>query len=223
MESRVIGFTTKYSPGGTLANPKVPFRFEWLKQLTQLVDFLNLELGIMHQDIAPRNLLVDPEAHKILLFDFNWAASGKKGLLDGRDDVTGVVFTLYELITNDTQFVPWDRNMDMVQSISEWPRHRELDANVSAFREFLNEWVATRKSDGNADRYLNAPSRITWPDLPDPPDYNVPFEAGETLDGETIWATGARIRRTAIEKGQYCFRWQRPPQSRLLKKVGDGI
>lgn len=29
-ESRVIGFTTKYIPGGTLANSKIPFRFEWL-------------------------------------------------------------------------------------------------------------------------------------------------------------------------------------------------
>ncbi|CAG8285577.1 unnamed protein product [Penicillium nalgiovense] len=48
-----------------------PFRFEWLQQLTQLVDFLNLELGIIHQDIAPRNLLVDPETDKIILFDFD--------------------------------------------------------------------------------------------------------------------------------------------------------
>lgn len=48
VESRVIGFTTKYISGGTLDNAKVPFRFEWLQQLTQLVDFLNLELGIMH-------------------------------------------------------------------------------------------------------------------------------------------------------------------------------
>lgn len=73
VESRVIGFTTKYIPCGTLADadPKRPFRFEWLQQLTQLVDFLNLELGIIHQDIAPRNLLVDPETDKIILFDFD--------------------------------------------------------------------------------------------------------------------------------------------------------
>ncbi|KAJ5505537.1 hypothetical protein N7453_004494 [Penicillium expansum] len=33
VESQMIGFTTKYIPGGILANPtnlKVPFRFEWL-------------------------------------------------------------------------------------------------------------------------------------------------------------------------------------------------
>ncbi|KAJ5571457.1 hypothetical protein N7535_005117 [Penicillium sp. DV-2018c] len=120
VESRVIGFTTKYIPGGTLADPKRPFRFEWLQQLTQLVDFLNLELGIMHQDIAPRNLLIDHETDKIVLFDFDWAANGREGLLDSRDDVSGVVFTLYEIITNDTHptSIPhWDRNMDMVQNI----------------------------------------------------------------------------------------------------------
>lgn len=103
----MIGFATKYIPGGTLADPtnlNVPFRFEWLQQLTRLVDFLNPELGIMHQDIAPRNLLIDPDTNKILLFDFNWAVSRKELLLDSRDDGTGVVFTLYEIITNDTHF-----------------------------------------------------------------------------------------------------------------------
>lgn len=60
-ESRVVGFTTKFIPGGTLVdNLSIPLRFEWIQQLTQLVDYLNLELGIMHQDIAPRNLLIDP-------------------------------------------------------------------------------------------------------------------------------------------------------------------
>lgn len=222
VESRVIGFTMKYIPGGTLANLKVPFRFEWMQQLTQLVDFLNLELGIMHQDIAPRNLLIDPDTHKILLLDFDWAACGKKHLLDSRGDVTGVVFTLYELITNDTRFtsIPhWDRSIDMVQSISEWTCNRELDSDVSTFRNFLNEWVANRKSDGDMERYLNAPNQLTWPDLPTAPDYSVPFELGKTLDGEPIWRTGPRFRRTAMEKRQYCFRWERPPQRSLLKKA----
>ncbi|KAI1829103.1 hypothetical protein N7451_012674 [Penicillium sp. IBT 35674x] len=222
VESRVIGFTTKYISGGTLDNTNVPFRFEWLQQLTQLVDFLNLELGIMHQDIAPRNLLIDPDTNKILLFDFDWAACGKKRLLEGRDDVTAVVFTIYELITNDTQFtsIPhWNRTMDMVQSISEWACNRELDSDVSQFRNFLNDWVATRKQDGDFGRYLNAPNRPTWPDLPTAPDYNVPFELGETSGREPIWATGPRFRRTAMEKGQYCFLWERPPQSKLLNKV----
>ncbi|KAJ5109561.1 hypothetical protein N7532_002206 [Penicillium argentinense] len=106
-ESRVIGFITKYIPDVTLgdtgtletANPKRPFRFEWLKQFAKLVDFLNLKLGIVHQNIAPRNLLVDPETDNILLFDFDWAANGTEDLLDGRDDVSSVSFTLRNIIT----------------------------------------------------------------------------------------------------------------------------
>lgn len=227
VESRVIGFTTPFIPGGTLVdNLKIPLRFEWVQQLTQLVDFLNLEIGVMHQDIAPRNLLLDPDTQKLLLFDFDWVASGEKGLMDGRDDVTGVVFTLYELITNDTHFtsIPhWDRNMDMVQSLPEWPCKRDLeDTDVSTLRKFLNDWVATRTTpDKKIDmqRYLNAPNRISWPDLPTPPDYSVPFQMGEYMDGKPRMVTGPRPKRIALELGQYCFRWERPPQKRLLEKA----
>ncbi|KAJ5826710.1 hypothetical protein N7447_003473 [Penicillium robsamsonii] len=225
-ESRVIGFTTKYIPGGTLANLKILFRFEWLQQLTQVVDFLNLELGIMHQDIAPRNLLVDPCTHKIVLFDFDRAASGKKRLYEGRDDVTSVVFTLYELITNDTSFsgIPHsNRHIDIVQNISEWVVNRELDSDVSKFRNFLSEWVATRRSNRDMERYLNAPHRFTWPDPPTAPDYSVPFEMGTTWDGKSNWMTGHRSRFTAMKLGQYCFPWQRRPQSRSLIEAENSV
>jgi len=106
----------------------------------------------------------------------------------------------------------------MVQDI-EWTCRRELDSDVSKFRKFLNEWVAKR-TDRAAEQH-NAPKLLTWPDLPTPPDYSVPFELGRTEKGETAWRTGERSRRVALKKGQYCFRWQRPPQSRLLKKAKD--
>ncbi|KAJ8062784.1 hypothetical protein OCU04_008041 [Sclerotinia nivalis] len=223
VESRVIGLTTKYIPGGSLGDSKIPFRFEWLQQLTQVVDFLNLNLGIMHQDIAPRNLLIDPDTHKLLLFDFDYAACGMKRLMEGRDDVFGVVYTLYELITNDSHFakVPhWERCIDMVQNIPEWNSNRELDADVSVFREYLNDWVKKRQSGGIMEQYLNAPNRPTWPDAaPTSHDYDVPFEHGISWDGVTNWMTGPRLVRTAKKLGQYCFEWQRPPQSRLTKKA----
>lgn len=209
VESRVIGFTTKFIPGGTLADAdsKRPFRFEWLQQLIQLVDFLNLELGIMHQDIAPRNLLVHPETDKIILFDFGYVANRKEDLLVNRDDVSGVVFTLYEIVTKDTQHtkIPhWERNIDMVQNI-EWTCRGELDSDASKFRKFLNEWVAKR-AEMSTKQYFNTP-RLTWPDLPDPPEYSVPFELGRTEKGEIMWQTGLRSTRIAREKGHYCFQW----------------
>lgn len=220
VESRILGFTTKYIPGGTLANSKAPFQFEWLQQLTQLVDYLNLELGIIHQDIAPRNLLLDPATNKLLLFDFDRAVrvSDKEALANGRDDVSGVAFTIYELVTNDTRLsgVPhWDRTIDIVQNI-DWPCNRELDSDVSTFRDYLNEWVAKRKS-GSEHSHISAPRQITWPEMPIAPDYSVPFKLGEQ-NGEPIWQTGSRSNYTALENGQFVFRWERPPQSRLLPK-----
>ncbi|KAL4944642.1 kinase-like domain-containing protein [Aspergillus oleicola] len=226
VKPRVLGFTTKYIPGGTLENLTMPFRFAWLRQLTRLVDFLNLEMGIMHQDIAPRNLLIDPDTNNILLFDFDRAARGENGLFNGRDDVAGVVFTIYELITRDTHFTDnphWERTIDSVQSVSEWPCNHQLDADVSEFRNFLDGWIKKRTTDKTKDieRYLNAPERdrFIWPDLPTAPDYDVPFKIRVKSDGEAIWRTGVRYRRNALGMGQYCFRWERPPQSRLLNKA----
>ncbi|KAJ5980475.1 hypothetical protein N7481_007773 [Penicillium waksmanii] len=93
---------------------------------------------IVLEDIDSR--VIGFTTKQVILFDFDWAANGKDGLLDNRDDMSGVAFTLYEIITNDTHVtsIPrWERNIDMVQNI-EWSR-RELDSDVSKFRKFLNE------------------------------------------------------------------------------------
>ncbi|KAF7889351.1 uncharacterized protein EAF01_010844 [Botrytis porri] len=145
--------------------------------------------------------------------------------MNNRDDVSGVIYTLHQLITSDRYFtgIPhWERNMDMVQNLPEWVCNRELDADVSVFREFLNTWVRKRQSGGIIEQYLKAPDRPTWPEMPCPiSDYDVPYEVGETLDGERVLVTGFRTRRIAMKLGQYCFRWERPPQSRLSKKSSE--
>lgn len=70
-----------------------------------MVDFLNLELGILHQDVAPRNLLINSETNQLQIFDFDRAARiGSPGVVAERDDVTAVAFTLYEIITQDMNF-----------------------------------------------------------------------------------------------------------------------
>jgi serine/threonine protein kinase len=71
----VVGFTTLYIPGGNLQdNISRTFKLKWCGQLMQVVDDLNLRYGIAHQDIVPRNLLVDEATDNIMLFDFNTAA-----------------------------------------------------------------------------------------------------------------------------------------------------
>jgi serine/threonine protein kinase len=71
----VVGFTTLYIPGGNLEdNVSRTFKLKWCGQLMQVVDDLNLRYGIAHQDIVPRNLLVDEATDNIMLFDFNTAA-----------------------------------------------------------------------------------------------------------------------------------------------------
>lgn len=80
----VVGFTTPYIPGGSLQdNVTRPFKLKWARQLMQVVDDLNLRYGIAHQDIVPRNILVDEDADNIMLHDFNVAAQIGRSRGDG--------------------------------------------------------------------------------------------------------------------------------------------
>jgi hypothetical protein len=183
----------------------------------------------MHQDIAPRNLLIDSYTQKIVLFDFDRAVFGNKQLYDDRDDVTSVVFTLYELITNDQSFsdIP-DSFRNLILKSRYGARYLRMDWESRArlrgvkIPQISNEWVITRRSDGDIERYFNTPHRFAWPDLPAAPDYSIPFEMGTTWDGKPSWVTGHRSRCTAMKMGQCYFHWERPPQCQSLIEVGHG-
>jgi serine/threonine protein kinase len=87
-----------------------PNKLSWSQQLASVVDSINLELGIVHQDIAARNILIDRESPtsetgKIRLFDFDYGARvGLPGCFPEKSDVKGVIFTLYEIITLDDSY-----------------------------------------------------------------------------------------------------------------------
>lgn len=109
----VVGFTSRFIPGGTLeADSTRIFKLKWLRQLLQVIDDLNLNYDIQHQDVAPRNLLVDPETDDLMIFDFNCAVrigyphriDSYARYWDQRNDVKGAIFTLYEIITRDDHF-----------------------------------------------------------------------------------------------------------------------
>lgn len=125
------GFTSRFIPGGTLEEDSTRvFKLKWLRQLLHVIDDLNLKYGIQHQDVAPRNLLVDPETDDLMIFDFNWATrigypyrpEYYASYWDQRDDVKGTIFTLYEIITRDGHFreVSWEnQNPEDIQNMKE--------------------------------------------------------------------------------------------------------
>ncbi len=75
----IVGFLTRFVSGvQTLNMPQPPgfvFKLRHLRELMAVVDTLNLQYGISHQDIAGDNLFVDPATDSILVFDFGLAAS----------------------------------------------------------------------------------------------------------------------------------------------------
>lgn len=225
----VVGFTSLYIAGGTLAEDTLRvFKLEWLRQLISVVDDLNLKYGIAHQDISARNLVVDPKTDALMLFDFNF--SGRIGYVglhnreygEERNDIKGVIFTLYEIITRDTHFRDVrhsEQNPADVQGLEEWVQHPnvKLDHPVSAYRAVLNDWVDKRQNGRQISHYKEATEYIDWPEFPEPP------------AEDWVWGGGLiermvvlmRMRRAERAKGNVILDWERPAQSKL--RDGDKL
>lgn len=222
LHGRVVGFTSLYIPGGTISeNKSRTFKLEWLRQLTCVIDDLNLKYGIVHQDIATRNLLVNPKTDALMLFDFNYSGQiGGIGDAKDRDDVKGVVFTLYGIITRDMHFrdIPYDQqNPADVEGLEEWVQHPDvkLDHSVSEYRSVLNEWVKKRREGKQVAIYTEAPEYIDWPDFPAPPAKEQIFSDGcgnsTIVQGVAMYG----MRRDEREKDITVLSWERPAQNKL--------
>lgn len=235
-KDHIVGFTSLYIAGGTLdAIEENPcdcrtFKLKWLLQLMSLVDDLTYKYGIQHQDIAPRNLLVDEATDNIMLFDFNFSArigvpERGKGMpfFEDRDDVKGVVFTLYEIITRDDSFrsVPHrDQHSSSVLDMEDWVKHPDvrLDEPVATYRGELNAWIQRRKERGSLKVFTGASAYIDWPDIPEPtrrlPHTN--SGADSELEPETYlcWQI---MRRDTKNWNFELIEWQRPAQ-KMIKK-----
>lgn len=220
LHGRVVGFTSLYIPGGTLSeNKSRTFKLKWLRQLTCVIDDLNLKYGIAHQDVASRNLLVDPKTDALMLFDFNYSERiGGIAYIKDRDDVKGVIFTLYEIITRDEHFrdVPHDQqNAVDVEGLEEWVQHPDvkLDHPVSEYRSVLNEWVKKRREGKQLAIYTEAPEYIDWPEFPKPPPQDLVFSEGGGFSF-TVQSVLMYGRRRAAG-GIPVLNWERPAQSKL--------
>ncbi|KAI0973760.1 hypothetical protein F4678DRAFT_425803 [Xylaria arbuscula] len=225
LEGRVVGFTSSYVPGGNLEENKSRiFKLKWLKQLIEVVDLLNLRYGIAHQDIAPRNLLVDGSTDSIKLFDFNFAARiGRSSLGEGesyvkeRNDVKGVIFTMYELVTQDYSLrgVP-HKEQNLEDLTIEWIKAPEvkLDHPVASYQAVLQDWQGRRA--GNLHFHAgDTPEPIDWPSRPQPPQETISLK---DANGKPLCLTvdsWYERRQDVRRKGGKVLNWERPPQGFL--------
>ncbi|OAA60358.1 Protein kinase-like domain protein [Niveomyces insectorum RCEF 264] len=196
-DDKVVGFLTRYVPGGTLhENKDRVFKLKYLEQLIQTVDFLNLQLGIVHGDICPWNLLIDADADAIQLFDFNsgaklgWEGDEEHGLVFGydkdRNDVKFVVYTLYEIITRAfsfrSEFYPNELDAAGLLKKKTWKIDPDvqLDHPVAAYRRILADWVERRKTTDKSVRHFSqAAEPLDCPPVPKAPTHD---RIGQPLD-----------------------------------------
>lgn len=214
----IVGFTSIFIPGGTLKQTARTrtFRLKWLHQLLEVVDTLNYEYGLMHQDIAVRNIVVDPETDNLRIFDFDLCCMMAHLDDSEKEDVHGVVATLYEIITLDEQtgnalLVGQKDPEDIVKK--EWTKHPDvsLDSSVQAFKDVLGEWMARRKGKPFTPRS----TWIEWPAMPQHP--LVPTRAlGVGRKTEVKMESVSCINRQHyVEMGEPFYNWERPLSYKL--------
>lgn len=235
----VVGFTSAFVPGETLHhNPYRLFKLKYLEQLIGVIDDLNLKFGIVHQDVAPRNLLINPATDTLQLFDFScsgklgWnGAAGQRLFTNSgsfKIDLDGVVAAVYEIITRDTQLaeqVLLGADISTIEE-KEWIKHPDvgLDRDINQYRQTLREWLQRRNQPENLiTHYTQAPNPLEWPQPWQP---EIPYldEDGNPL-GEDAYPTSS-VSRTALRAlGLKFVEWERPAHNKIpdgFRVLGDG-
>ncbi|KAL7919935.1 hypothetical protein ACQKWADRAFT_322631 [Trichoderma austrokoningii] len=174
IHGQVVGFTTPYIPGGSLEDsPSRGFKLKWLKQLIQVVDDLNLRYGIVHDNITPRHLLIDPATDDLLLINFNFsrriAGPVRLFIFDiSGQEMAHVILAVYSIITGDKSFQRTHEtdkisNAAAVMGLEEWVSAPDmvLDHPVSAYRSVLEQWTRQRRA-----VHVEARECIDWPEFP---------------------------------------------------------
>lgn len=209
----IVGFTSQYIPGGTLHENNAttrPFRLRWLRQLLSALDDLNYRYGMMHQDITAPNLVID-EDDNLRIFDFNYSIMIDQHYTPERDDIKGVIFTLYEIITLDEHFrdVPHAQQDAEAVLRMKWEKHPDvrLDADVEVFRDVLDSWVAERKT---REFFKPTETWARWPEMPKPPMAAVPtWGADGKLSGSEMKSVRVVFRSDLVHIGQQFWDWER--------------
>ncbi|KAM7190928.1 hypothetical protein V8F33_009161 [Rhypophila sp. PSN 637] len=236
-EDRVVGFTTRYIEGGTLdANKGRVFKLKYLEQLISTVDYLNLRLGIVHGDICPWNLVIDPETDNIQVFDFNSSAKlgwdGDVGNVDlngqfvyNKDcnDVKFVIFTVYEIITREfsfrREFQPHELDESLQMGLPIWEKNPNvlLDSPVEEYRRVLEKWAKERAEiDKTVDHFSKALEPLGWPTLRLDMDPDLVTLAG---DYRVLGVSRAKF----FHNPTGYVRWERPATSAMPLPAGQRL
>lgn len=237
----ILGFTSVYVSGGNLEDhPRDQIKLKWLHQLIQVIDDLNLRLGIQHCDIHPRNVLVDEKEDKIQLIDFGFAARYGEDLCkrpsrheNRRSDSWGAAYTFFEIITRDYSLrdKTWEYpDVASLMNKQSWKPHQDvtLDHDVGVFHETLRTWLSKREARGFVKDYKDCPENLGAPSkIPDPPQYPVKKKKPpkwQEVDGLGRWhiedseeeylATPFRESELSLV-GLPIISWLRPAQDRL--------
>ncbi|KAI2086306.1 hypothetical protein LOZ36_003445 [Ophidiomyces ophidiicola] len=218
VSKKILGFTLQYIPGGTLEDYREnhregpcdrPFYFSWLKQLTDAIDDLNLGFGVMHQDIAPRNILFEPTTKSLKIFDFDRSCLiGAEDQEERRNDIDGLIFTVYETFTKDDHFreVPFDeQEVQKVEDMKEWDLIVPLEEGkcIAAYRSFLADWAAARRTTRSIKHHSEAKYPASVPPYPE----LVPFIKATRFGPLKILR---RRRADVLKCGEYATCWERP-------------
>ncbi|CAK7266604.1 hypothetical protein SEPCBS119000_002114 [Sporothrix epigloea] len=213
----VIGFTSVYIPGGTLEETDAtvrPFRLSWFQQLLSVVDDLNYRYGIMHQDIAARNLVVDAQDN-LRIFDFNFSSRISEYHDPHFDDAKAVIFTLYEIMTLDEHYRQVrhaERNAEALL-LQQWEKHPDvkLDSEVQEFRQVLDAWLEKRKT----RELKKVDTWLEWPPMPKPPNGPWVKYGPDGAVTKKIIPSFYLKRQHLIKLDEPYLDWERPASYRL--------
>ncbi|OAR01789.1 hypothetical protein LLEC1_06993 [Akanthomyces lecanii] len=173
----------------------------------------------MHQDIAARNLLVDVEDN-LRIFDFNFSGRISEHYNPDRDDMKGVIFTLYEIMTLDEHYrdVPHAEQDADASLRQEWTKHPDvkLDSEVHEFRKVLDAWVEKRRT----REFKVAETWLQWPLMPDPPTApSLTYGPDGAVTGREMRPRVILMRRDLIRLEEPYLEWERPASYRLRDRL----
>lgn len=161
------------------------------------------------------------------IFDFDHSARiGYASHVEEANDVKGVVFTMYEIITGHYDVrhgkPPKDQHLSEIEAV-DWVQGRDvlLDSPVSEYLRVLDEWRAKRQAGIQIELYTQAPNFLHWAPVPDPPLTEVTLNFNDGHTEKEMRKYYDTKRNKLLARGEPILNWQRPPQVWLDQQAGN--